>query len=208
MPVNLRIVQGLQEAAEILASDRGAQLLGGGTLLVRAINEGTMTEGTLLRTVDPVLLAMNTGGARVELGAGVTAPRAHIDVADPGALDETPTHHLPAPQVVGHRHAPPILFHRAGILIDASSDYTVETILPGHYDDRPAQHIHYMITAPGHKTLVTQAYFATDPFFGGDPDKNYKKMASHRDLVRTVTLIEAPGTPRAAITFDICLEKA
>ena len=72
MPVNLRIVHGLQEAAEILASDRGAQLLGGGTLLVRAINEGTMTEGTLLRTVDPVLLAMNTGGARVELGAGVT----------------------------------------------------------------------------------------------------------------------------------------
>ena len=49
MPVNVRIVQGLQEAAEILASDRGAQLLGGGTLLVRAINEGTMTEGTLLR---------------------------------------------------------------------------------------------------------------------------------------------------------------
>ena len=31
-----------------------------------------MTDGTLLRTVDPVLLAMNTGGARVELGAGVT----------------------------------------------------------------------------------------------------------------------------------------
>ena len=72
MPVNVRIVQGLQEAAGILASDRGAQLLGGGTLLVRAINEGLMTEGTLLRALDPVLLAMNTGGARVELGAGVT----------------------------------------------------------------------------------------------------------------------------------------
>jgi len=72
MPVNVRIVQGLQEAASILAGDRGAQLLGGGTLLVRAINEGSMTEGTLLRAVDPVLLAMNTGGARVELGAGVT----------------------------------------------------------------------------------------------------------------------------------------
>ena len=68
MPVNVRIVQGLQEAAGILASDRGAQLLGGGTLLVRAINEGTMTEGTLLRTLDPVLLAMNTGG-RIPPGA-------------------------------------------------------------------------------------------------------------------------------------------
>ncbi|MFH1346252.1 MAG: FAD binding domain-containing protein [Pseudomonadota bacterium] len=72
MPVNVRIVQGLQEAAEILAADRGAQLLGGGTLLVRAINEGVMTEGTLLRAVDPALLAVNAGGARVELGAGVT----------------------------------------------------------------------------------------------------------------------------------------
>jgi len=72
MSVNVRIVQGLQEAASILASDNGAQLLGGGTLLVRTINEGLMTEGTLLRAIDPVLLAMNTGGARVELGAGVT----------------------------------------------------------------------------------------------------------------------------------------
>lgn len=100
--------------------------------------------------------------------------------------------------------------YRAGLIMDQSSEYAVETILPGHYDDRPAQHIHYLITAPGHKTLITQAYFATDPFFEGNPDRNYTKrgMVSHRDLVRTVTLIEAPGTPRAAITFDICLEKA
>jgi protocatechuate 3,4-dioxygenase beta subunit len=100
--------------------------------------------------------------------------------------------------------------YRASLLIDEKSDYAVETILPGHYDDRPAQHIHYMISAPGHKTLVTQAYFATDPFFEGNPDKNYTKrgMVSDRELVRTVTLIEAPGTPRASITFDICLEKA
>jgi protocatechuate 3,4-dioxygenase beta subunit len=100
--------------------------------------------------------------------------------------------------------------YRAALLIDSASDYAVDTILPGHYDDRPAQHIHYMISAPGHKTLVTQAYFATDPFFDGNPDKNYTKrnMVSDRELVRTVTLIEAPGTPRASITFDICLEKA
>lgn len=98
--------------------------------------------------------------------------------------------------------------YRAGIIVDQSSDYTLETILPGHYDDRPAQHIHYMITAPGHKPLITQAYFATDPFFEGNPDKTYKKMASNRDLIRPVTLIEAPGTPRCAITFDIILEKA
>ena len=98
--------------------------------------------------------------------------------------------------------------YRAGLITGASSDYTVETILPGHYDDRPAQHIHYLISAPGHRTLITQAYFATDPYFEGNPDKTYAKMAKSRDQVRTVTLIEAPGTPRAAISFDICLEKA
>ena len=100
--------------------------------------------------------------------------------------------------------------YRAGLITGETSDYTVATILPGHYDDRPAQHIHYLISAPGHRTLITQAYFATDPFFEGNPDKNFGKrhIVSHRDLVRTVTLMEAPGTPRAAITFDICLEKA
>jgi hypothetical protein len=56
---------------------------------------------------------------------------------------------------------------------------------------------------------VTQVYFATDPFFEGDPDKNYKKrgIAENRELVRPVTLYET-GTPRAAVNFDIVLEKA
>ena len=65
-----------------------------------------------------------------------------------------------------------------------------------------------LITAPGHKTLITQAYFATDPFFEGNPDKNFKKrnIVSNRDLIRPVSLFEAPGTPRASIEFDICLE--
>jgi len=88
--------------------------------------------------------------------------------------------------------------------------YEVDTIMPGHYSDRPAQHIHYLISAPGHKTLVTQVYFATDPFFDGDPDKNYTKrgIVKERELVRPVRLYEAPGTPRAAVSFDIVLERA
>lgn len=100
--------------------------------------------------------------------------------------------------------------YRAALVTGETSNYAVETILPGHYDDRPAQHIHYLISAPGHRTLITQAYFATDPFFEGNPDKNYGKrsIVKSRELIRTVTLIEAPGTPRASISFDICLEKA
>jgi protocatechuate 3,4-dioxygenase beta subunit len=81
--------------------------------------------------------------------------------------------------------------------------------MPGHYSDRPAQHIHYLITAPGHKTLVTQIYFATDEWFEGDVDKNYGKrgIVSSRENVRPVILYEQ-GTPRAAVTFDIVLEQA
>ena len=99
--------------------------------------------------------------------------------------------------------------YRTKIDVESASEYVLETILPGHYDDRPAQHIHYMITAPGHKTLITQAYFATDPFFEGDPAKNYKKrgMVSSPELIRNVNLFEGPGQPRATIQFDICLEK-
>jgi protocatechuate 3,4-dioxygenase beta subunit len=98
--------------------------------------------------------------------------------------------------------------YRTKLAVDSASEYAVETILPGHYDDRPAQHIHYMISAPGHKTLITQAYFATDPFFEGDPVKNHKKrgMVSDPQLIRPVTLFEGPGPSRATIQFDICLE--
>jgi protocatechuate 3,4-dioxygenase beta subunit len=83
--------------------------------------------------------------------------------------------------------------------------YEVETIMPGSYPDRPAQHIHYLISAPGHRTLVTQAYFATDPFFEGDPKKNYRKnnIVRHPDLIRPVKL----ANQAAAIEFDIVLEK-
>lgn len=99
--------------------------------------------------------------------------------------------------------------YRTGLVMDEKSEYALETVLPGHYSDRPAQHIHYLISAPGHKTLITQVYFATDPYFDGDPDKNYRKgnIVSSRELVRPVSLYEA-GAPRAAVSFDIVLEKA
>ena len=100
--------------------------------------------------------------------------------------------------------------YRSKLALQQLTDYTVETVMPGHYDDRPAQHIHYMISAPGHKTLITQLYFATDPFFEGDPDKNYKKrsIVGNRELIRPVMLFERPGAAHAGVSFDICLEKA
>jgi protocatechuate 3,4-dioxygenase beta subunit len=105
--------------------------------------------------------------------------------------------------------------YRAKISPDAKGTYGLETVMPGHYADRPAQHIHYMISAPGHKTLVTQAYFATDPYFEGDPDKNWQKghIAGHRELILPVKLFEGGSGPgaesaHAEIVFDLILDKA
>jgi catechol 1,2-dioxygenase len=105
--------------------------------------------------------------------------------------------------VVGYKY-------RTKFTVDATAEYVVETVMPGHYSDRPAQHIHYLITAPGHKALITQVYFATDPWFEGDPDKNFTKrsIVGNRDLVRPVKLFEGPGQPRAEVSFDIVMEKA
>ena len=70
--LDLRTCASLSEAAGILSSDRQALLIGGGTLVMRDVNEGRLTEGTLVRVADPAFRQMNASGARVELGAGVT----------------------------------------------------------------------------------------------------------------------------------------
>lgn len=104
--------------------------------------------------------------------------------------------------------------YRAKLSPDAKGIYDVDTVMPGHYADRPAQHIHYLIAAPGHKTLITQVYFATDPFFEGNPEKNWNKrgIADNKELVLPVKLFEGGATAaqpaHAEITFDIVLEKA
>jgi protocatechuate 3,4-dioxygenase beta subunit len=100
--------------------------------------------------------------------------------------------------------------YRGKVAAGESAEYAIETVMPGHYDDRPAQHIHYLISAPGHKPLITQAYFATDPFFEGDPVKNLRKrgIVTDRELVRPVTLVEQGARATAAITFDVVLERA
>ena len=100
--------------------------------------------------------------------------------------------------------------YRTKLALDEVSNYEIDTVMPGHYSDRPAQHIHYLITAPGHKTLITQVYFATDPYFEGDPDRKHAKggIVGNRELIRPVLLYEQGTTPRTAVSFDLCLEKA
>ncbi len=98
---------------------------------------------------------------------------------------------------------------RGEIPLNAGGEYSYETVMPGQYGGR-AQHVHYMINAPGHKRLVTQLYFENDPKFAGNPDKNYTRdgLVWHRELIRPVANINRNGTAYSAVTFDICLEKA
>lgn len=98
--------------------------------------------------------------------------------------------------------------YRATLISDAQGKYGFDTVMPGHYPSRVCQHIHYLITAQGQKPLVTQLYFATDPVFEGDPDRNYTRdpLIQGRDIVRPVMLVGDPKDVKAAVSFEPVLE--
>jgi protocatechuate 3,4-dioxygenase beta subunit len=90
----------------------------------------------------------------------------------------------------------------------AKGSYAIESVMPGHYPTRVCQHVHYLVTAPGHKPLITQLYFATDPVFDGDPDKNFKRdpLITSRELIRPVIIKGDPKQIMAAVNFDLVME--
>jgi protocatechuate 3,4-dioxygenase beta subunit len=98
--------------------------------------------------------------------------------------------------------------YRAQLEPGAKGGYDIQSVMPGHYPQRVCQHVHYLVTAPGHKPLITQLYFATDPVFEGDPDKNYKRdpLITSRELVRPVVLKGDPKQVIAAVNFDLVME--
>jgi len=97
--------------------------------------------------------------------------------------------------------------YRASLSSDAAGKYSFDSVMPGHYPARVCQHIHYLVTAPGHKPLITQLYFATDPVFEGDPDRNYSRepLVMSRELVRPVTLSGDPKAIHANVNFELVL---
>ena len=99
--------------------------------------------------------------------------------------------------------------YRAKLPLDSSGSYKFESVMPGHYPDRVCQHIHYLVAAPGHKTLVTELYFATDPVFEGDPQKNFARdpVIQTPELIRPVLLVGEPEALHAAVRFELCLER-
>jgi len=98
--------------------------------------------------------------------------------------------------------------YRTKLTTPADGKYEFSSVMPGHYPARVCQHIHYAVTAPGYRPLVTQLYFATDPVFEGDPDKNFVRdpLITSRELVRPVTLVGDPKDIHAAAKFELVLE--
>jgi CO/xanthine dehydrogenase FAD-binding subunit len=75
MAVTVKTFSSVSEAAGALSSDRSARYLGGGTLVMRALNEGDVTISTVVRAHDQALTRIDASGPRVTLGAGVTFAR-------------------------------------------------------------------------------------------------------------------------------------
>jgi CO/xanthine dehydrogenase FAD-binding subunit len=70
--VTVKTFARLDDAAGALASERGGRFLGGGTLLMRAINEADPTISSIVRSTDPSLRNIALAPDRIELGAGVS----------------------------------------------------------------------------------------------------------------------------------------
>jgi CO/xanthine dehydrogenase FAD-binding subunit len=71
MPLALKTYPTLAEAGSAL-KDAGARYLGGGTLVVRATNEGDVSLSTFVRSTDPALSAIKVEGGKATIGASVT----------------------------------------------------------------------------------------------------------------------------------------
>ncbi len=146
----------------------------------------------LIRPGDAGLPLSVRGAVFDTRGASVGGARIEIWHADPGGQYDNQGFH-----------------YRAQLNAEADGKYSFQTNLPGHYPDRVCQHIHYKVTAEGCKPLITQLYFATDPVFEGDPDKNYVKdpILHSRELIRPVSVHPAPDSLRADVMFELVLEK-
>jgi xanthine dehydrogenase small subunit len=75
MSVTVKTFSSIGEAAAALAGERAARYLGGGTLVMRALNEGDLSIATIVRTPDRALTRLETSGSRIVIGAGVTFAR-------------------------------------------------------------------------------------------------------------------------------------
>ncbi len=70
--VDVQTFASLSEAASALSTGQGARFLAGGTLVMRALNEGDQSITSIIRTTDPAFRQIQSQGDRIVIGAGVT----------------------------------------------------------------------------------------------------------------------------------------
>jgi len=92
---------------------------------------------------------------------------------------------------------------RGTVYSDANGLYAFETILPGAYLNgnqyRP-KHIHFRVNKPGFPELITQLYFAGDPYIAADP------WASQPDAAARIIPLNTIGVNQLDGLFDIVLD--
>ena len=83
MPVRVETYDRAEDAARALAASRSAKFLGGGTLVMRAVNEADQSFDTIICLRDAAFRAIRVESDGVVIGAGVTmaAIIAHRDLA-------------------------------------------------------------------------------------------------------------------------------
>ena len=72
MPITSIHCSTYAEAAQVLGSNPRARFHAGGTLVMRAINEGDQSFDTLVRVAEPLMTSVQTQGQQLLLGASVT----------------------------------------------------------------------------------------------------------------------------------------
>jgi protocatechuate 3,4-dioxygenase beta subunit len=122
---------------------------------------------------------------------GAVVPEAKIEIWQAS--------HLGKYDLTGYRY-------RALLLAGPKGEYDFQSVIPGHYPARKCQHIHFLVQAEGHKPLVTEMYFASDPIFKGDPAKNMNDDCPSIELVRPILLSDQATTMGASATFELVME--
>ena len=72
MSISVKSFASSAEAATALSADRAARFMGGGTLIMRAVNQGDQSFNTILLANDPALKQIQPQGDRQVIGATVT----------------------------------------------------------------------------------------------------------------------------------------
>lgn len=93
---------------------------------------------------------------------------------------------------------------RGRLRSDEQGRYRFVSVLPGHYPlwifTRP-RHVHFMVSRAGYRTLVTQLYFAGDPYLSADPWVESSLVVVPSEETR------ADGRRRWQVAFDLVLER-